>query len=60
MNLPKFNYLLTVLTLSNLAFVTLSVWLFPKVIIFQFTTTIAWILIAIQYITAHRLKNRDS
>src|SRR5215813_873914 len=42
-------------TLANLAFVTISVWLFPKVWIFQITSTTAWILIAIQYYISRKL-----
>ncbi|MGC1930935.1 MAG: hypothetical protein WA667_18345 [Candidatus Nitrosopolaris sp.] len=44
-----------VVTLVNLSLVTLSVWLFPHIWIFQITSTLAWILIIGQYVVAHRL-----
>lgn len=53
--LARLNYLITICTLLNLGFVTLSVWFFPKVWIFQITSTIAWLLIALQYIVAHKI-----
>ena len=53
--LARLNYWITVFTLLNLVIVTLSVWLFPKVWIFRITSTLAWILIMLQYIVAHRL-----
>ena len=34
---------------------TLSVWLFPRLWIFQITSTLQWVLIISQYIIAHRL-----
>jgi len=37
--LARLNYFITIATLANLAFVTISVWLFPKVWIFQITST---------------------
>ena len=49
------NYWITIFTLVNLLFVTISVWAFPRVWIFQITSTLAWILIIGQYIIAHRL-----
>ncbi len=51
----KINYYITVATLVNLVFVTLSVWFFPNQHIFEVTSTLAWILIAGQYWVAHRL-----
>jgi len=53
--LARLNYFITIATLANLAFVTISVWLFPKVWIFQITSTTAWILIAIQYYISRKL-----
>jgi hypothetical protein len=49
------NYWITVATLVNLVFMTLSVWFFPNQRIFEVTSTLAWILIASQYYVAHRL-----
>jgi hypothetical protein len=54
--LARLNYIITVATLANLAFVTLSVWFFPKVFIFQITSSLAWTLIALQWIIANKLK----
>jgi L-asparagine transporter-like permease len=51
----RLNYWITVATLANLVFVTLSVWFFPNQRIFEVTSTLAWILIAGQYYVAHRL-----
>lgn len=53
--LAQLNYFITIATLGNLAFVTLSVWLFPKVYIFQITSTTAWLLIALQYYISRKL-----
>ena len=53
--MARLNYFITIATLANLAFVTISVWLFPKVWIFQITSTTAWILIAIQYYISRKL-----
>jgi hypothetical protein len=51
----RLNYWITVATLANLVFVTLSVWFFPNHRIFEVTSTLAWILIAGQYWFARRL-----
>jgi L-asparagine transporter-like permease len=51
----RLNYWITVATLANLVFVTLSVWFFPNQRIFEVTSTLAWILIIGQYWVAHRL-----
>ena len=56
----KLNYYITIATLANLVFVTLSVWFFPRQWIFETTSTTAWILIIGQYIIAHRLHTGPS
>ena len=43
----KLNYWITVATLANLVFVTLSVWFFPNQRILEVPSTLAWILIVV-------------
>lgn len=53
--LARLNYFIIVVTLLNLIFVTLSVWLFPRQIIFEITSTTAWVLIMVQFAVARKL-----
>lgn len=55
LSLIRLNYIVTIATFANLALVTLSVWLFPRQVIFEITSSLAWVLIALQWLIAHKL-----
>lgn len=56
--LPRLNYILIIILFANLVFITIAVYLYPKVWIFQITSTIAWIFSIGQLIVGHKLNKK--
>jgi hypothetical protein len=61
MNLVKVNYRLTIMVLSNLAFVTVTAWVsfYLYTELRYITTTLAWVLVLVQFLVARKLKDRN-